>query len=518
MKSYYDSIKGQRDATLARAGYRKYRKMDDVYANKIRKLWEIVELKEVKKVSKKEKKLTPREAIRVINKIYQFGIPQRNLCKIFKMEDKLQAISFNKKYNNPKYSWILYEEYDYTSELVEAFSYRIVNINNVVIVVYGPPNSGKSERAQTIADFLRHKFKEILDKEIQVMISFSSADLDDNIINMEVGDVIIRDETPKLTGKGSHIAEWNVDNILKMIRLNQNNFIFVDPKVVIPDVVDFYLETAGKWKKGNLVRFILYVSIGDKNREVLGHVYIPMHEDKEIRDQYEKKKKENIQKVKKDRGKVEAKLGDNKKQQLEIDYNEIELIFKGFKWDYDKESILNKVLKSVENKWKNEKLIKRNKKFCRDIILKGIKRVNVARDINLNISSISGIVNPIEGTVNRIGGLWFEPEYYKYLKNELKPSKNYNIRHLGSSKKPDITMEDLKNNDYYIFCLKNLKIKKYPYTIQKESAYPEYKEVWNNIPKGFNNIFMYAIVFNNFLNELKIVKVDHSKYKNIVIK
>lgn len=502
-------LEKERDYILGKmVGYKKYRVFDDVFANEIRELWEIIELKEIdESLIKEEKKLDARS---VYLRALIYGYPKRNLCKQFKLEDKLQEISFNGLYNDRDYRWILQKDFDRTKLFLGSIKFRIRNVSNVVIVESGEPNSGKSESSHTIALFIQKQFEKILKRKIEIKISFSDVEFYSTVKSTRFGDVNIRDETPRLTGKGSRLTDWHLRNILKIIRANQSSFIFVDPVELNPDIVSFFLESAGKNMKDKITRYILY----DKDHNVLGHIYIPLHNDEEFRKEYEKRKMENIEKVKKDRGKVSPELEEERIQQKKVikqtknDYNEMEEIFAGFNWNYDERETIKKAI---------NKSNRTNKKRDTEIYIKyieGISQTDIANNRGDSPQKINEIIKGVKNLVGDYKGELFENVYEKYLKSKFN-SKDYHIEHKGGAGQPDIFIEDLVNNDIYILSLKNLKIKAKSHTSKQKKHRPEYNFATKSLKK-FNNVFMYLILFNSSTNEIE-VQVLLKKFGDIKI-
>ncbi|KKN53969.1 hypothetical protein LCGC14_0597070 [marine sediment metagenome] len=225
-------------------------------------------------------------------------------CEKYKLEDNLEIIAFDKRFSGVKLRWVLRKRYNYTKRLLYAIIERIIDNSNVIIVIYGTPNSGKSEGAQIIAFFIRYVLWKYVKIKIEIHYAFSTADFQDILPDMEVGDVGIRDESSGLSGAGSKNVQKYLDNITKAVRMDQNSFVFVDPLLMEPDVVSYYLETAGKNKKTRKVRFILY----DKNKDELGHIYLPLHWCKRFRKLYKIKKKANLEAMKALAGMVTPEL------------------------------------------------------------------------------------------------------------------------------------------------------------------------------------------------------------------
>lgn len=528
MTSYQDSIKEHLDYLLGKyTGYKKYRDMNETFENEIRKLWEIIELREIKhpipirttvEKRKIERKNT-RHAFNLMRKYSIYGIQPKNLCTQFKVEGELHAISFNAKYNLPEYKHIFYKEKNRTKLFVEDIIWRVENITNVIIVISGPPNSGKSESAQTISKFIQYQFKKIKDRKINIRIAFSTAGFYKKIKTMNFGDIGIRDETPKLTGKGSRLVEWYLNNITKMIRANQNSFIFVDPKEFRPSVVTFFLETAGKWKKGEITRYVLF----DKDHNPLGHIYIPLHNDKEFRKEYERKKMENIRKVKESSGKVSPELeekpelkesvipiGDDLNDDKTTEYRGKGNIFERFKWNYDMNKIIEIVKK--EAKWRNterdfEIYFKRQK---------GIFLKDIADDYNelKSYQAVENIIKKVKGYINRVSGLVFEERYENYL-NKLNEFKDWKIERFGGKEYPDIVMA--KDNKKIVLSLKNFELKQGEVRHVNIKDYQIERNYSLDLVKNNFDVETYLVVFNNLDNSTKLFKINILNPKNIKV-
>lgn len=520
MSNHKKSLKSQLEHILGDdVGYKRYREIDNIFANEIREIWEIVQLREIKHLPpikrQKDERNELQHALALQQMFSIYGRQPKNLCTQFEMEGGLHIISFNNKYNLPKYRHIFYKEKDRTKLFVKDIIWRVKNTTNIIIVISGSPNSGKSESGQTISKFIQHQFKKIKNKKINIRIAFSTADFYKKIKSMSFGDIGIRDETPKLTGKGSHLVEWYLNNITKMIRANQNSFIFIDPKIFSPDVVTFFLETAGKWKKEKITRYILF----DKDHNPLGHIYIPLHNDKEFRKKYERNKMKNIQKMKESMGRVSPELEEkselknntilspiavNTDKSTQVEKN----IFEGFKWNYNIDKIIDIV--EIEAKWRNterdlEIYFERQKgRFLKDI----------ADDYNelKTYQAVENIIKKVQGYINRVSGLVFEKKYEKYLKS-LNEFKDWKIERFGGKEYPDIVIA--KDNKKIILSLKNLELEQgkikhvniKDYKIERNYSLEQIKDNFE--------VKIYLIVFNNLDNSTKLFKINIINPKNI---
>lgn len=213
-----------------------------------------------------------------------------NFCEYYLLEDNLEIESFNKKWSNPELRKYLRKKYRRTWKFLKAIIERIVDNSNLIIVIYGTPNSGKSEGGQTIAFFIRYVFWKYMGIKVKIYTVFSTSDFQEKLPEIKIGDVGIRDESPDEVGYGSKNVKKYLNNITRIIRQEQNSFIFIDPVLFKPKVVSFYLETAGKNKKTRKIRFILY----DKDHNPLGNIYLPLHWCGLFRKKYNRDKTTNI--------------------------------------------------------------------------------------------------------------------------------------------------------------------------------------------------------------------------------
>ncbi len=227
-------------------------------------------------------------------------------CKHYVLEDNLEIIAFDKRFSDPKNDlrWVLRKRYNYTKRFLYAIIERIEDKSNVIIVIWGTPNSGKSEGAQIIAFYIRYIIWKYLHLKVKIEMAFSTADFQEITPNMKRGDIGIRDESSALSGAGARNTQADLNNITKAIRMEQNSFIFVDPTKITAKVVSFYLESAGKNKKTRKIRFILY----DKDVEPLGHIYLPLHWSPLFRKKYKNKKQVNLDTLKVFGGLASAEL------------------------------------------------------------------------------------------------------------------------------------------------------------------------------------------------------------------
>jgi hypothetical protein len=216
-----------------------------------------------------------------------------DFCKTYRMEEIVEEKDFNKKWNNPKLRWIFHKNYNLTDAFLKSLAMRIMNKSNLVLVFSGKPNSGKSEGGQSVAFKWVKYFKAIYNNLPRIHIAFSVANFDKILPKMKIGDIAIRDESPKLSGQGAYNLKAQLDNVTKIVRKKQISFVFVSPEVIKAKVVNYYLEACGKCYERRETRFVVYNS----DLVPLGHVILKLHSNNKFREEYEKIKDENIDKL-----------------------------------------------------------------------------------------------------------------------------------------------------------------------------------------------------------------------------
>ncbi len=180
-----------------------------------------------------------------------------------------------------------------TSLFIQELRYTVEKKQNLVINVFGPTGSGKSEVVQKAAIILRKFFKEAgLDSRIHVTFGFAGTRL--ILPELKPGDIVIQDESTKLSGQDSRVTMDAIENILRVIRAQQVNFFFISPELTEYVATHGFLETAGQDFERRITRCILY----SRFRQPLGYVLFKLHEDEEFRKWYIKEKDKNIERLK----------------------------------------------------------------------------------------------------------------------------------------------------------------------------------------------------------------------------
>ncbi|MHA1333215.1 MAG: hypothetical protein ACTSPL_03970 [Candidatus Odinarchaeia archaeon] len=181
-----------------------------------------------------------------------------------------------------------------------------------VIRIFGRQRSGKSEAAQKLAKKWKEYCKKFhgIDGNIYFSFSFSQT----AVLNRKCkfGDVIIQDETPWESGKGSSLIEKDIVNILETMAVNGICYIFVGVSLKYIDKIQphIILQTHKMNRKDRITKLIIWnpqyfitpnIAVINVIRQntlpVLGWAYIRLHDDEELRQRYIKMKQEFVAKV-----------------------------------------------------------------------------------------------------------------------------------------------------------------------------------------------------------------------------
>ena len=225
-----------------------------------------------------------------------------DVCKKFKFIRKLDTIAFNRKVNNLKIVH-LFNNNDMGKVIRDDINSAIKKGTNFVLGIVGTTGSGKSEAAMKIA--LMAKKNTIKYKNItpEIYICFTMSELRKALKRLKPHDILIKDESPRSSGKGSLTETHSVQNILHSIRFFQNIIIFIDPVDIRIKLCDTYIESAGMNFKTRTNRFLVL----NANRDYFGTIQITLHNDEEFRDIYEAVKVNYIQDLLNTGGMVKVK-------------------------------------------------------------------------------------------------------------------------------------------------------------------------------------------------------------------
>lgn len=187
--------------------------------------------------------------------------------------------------------------YNAVRALKEQLDYTVKEHDFLVCYVWGAPNSGKSEVADSIAFGLKKRYEEA--KETVLMFatfSFTQTllKIQELIESIKEENVIfVQDEVTTLHGKGSKIAFDNLNNILRVTRAKKWSYLFSCPKFIELDILQFSLRTVGRDKERRRNLVLLY----DEEKKPVGYVWIPLIQDYNWRDKKYEAKMENIDRV-----------------------------------------------------------------------------------------------------------------------------------------------------------------------------------------------------------------------------
>jgi hypothetical protein len=160
---------------------------------------------------------------------------------------------------------------------------------------FGFTNSGKSYGAIKIAGELKKMFLEELKNDSRLFLSFDDDEYQKKLRDMKEKDIMIRDETPNMSGEGTRTLEKSLKNVMNITRAGQYCFIFVSPDeyAIKSNAVSYFLESAGINKEKEKARFILY----NEKMIPLGRIFIKKPHDEEFIKFYEIEKKKNIKRM-----------------------------------------------------------------------------------------------------------------------------------------------------------------------------------------------------------------------------
>ena len=300
-------------------------------------------------------------------------------CKKYKFNLEMETKDFNNTVNSLGIVHLLMDDgdpkkkddhgFDLT-EMLERDINAFVKIGTCMILgIIGNVGSGKSELAQLLTLLCMKANKIYRKKEVDYHLCWEMKNMIDIFPMLKKGDVVWKDEMPKATRKGSRVQEWEVDNVLRIIRAYGNTFIFVDPLEIKVDICNLYFESAGMNRKERSNRFLVL----NKNRRYIGHIYVKLHEVKTFRNNYLKEKNEFIQRSLKNKGFSGAENNDKNNTKKESNKSKIVV----GKFPFKTIEHLKKHLKTCENRITIKEymvLIKCSEKTARGILNKFVDK------------------------------------------------------------------------------------------------------------------------------------------------
>lgn len=482
-----------------------------------------------------------------------------NFTKNYHLSDSLKDKAFNIQFNKTTDLQTLFDaKHNYTKEFYEALRTRITNNDHIVIVFFGHTNSGKSWAAIRISEIIKKLFLHELDSKSTIFLSFSDVEYKRKLPKMRNRDIMIRDETPNLSGKGTRTIQKNLKNVLAVTRAGQYCFLFISPDrtIIKSNAVSFYLESAGINKVENKTRFILY----DGSMIPLGRIFITRPRGKIFLRDYERQKLKNIDDLIKSAGSVgfnpdmdHFKLqistfatycrerAIRKKGEIKSQIHFFNAKFPNLKISSvagEDDDIVNNVSINLKQSFvkekKETKQMEQVSKIYEDAVdfvfdMKNLDKLmkkqatwrNINRDIKIHDIYLSGdvslselaerykglnspqavnaIINKVKGLLYRIRGELFEKQFYEYLKKKYERDPDIMIKPDGGNGKPDIIIMNKKISELVILSLKCIDL---PRATKK---YPKYLK-WRGkkFIGGFEPEITYA---GKYINDYKTVNV-----------
>lgn len=222
----------------------------------------------------------------------------RDCCKVFKFNLEIETKDFNNLVNDLEITHLLMDENFNLSKMLERDINSFVKIGtNMILGIIGNVGSGKSELAMLILLMCMQANRD-QNRDVDYHLCWEMKDVLNVFPVLNEGDIVWKDEMPKTTRKGSNTQEWEVNNVLRVVRAFQNTFIFVDPLDIKVDICNLYFESAGMNKKERTNRFLVL----NKYRKYIGHICVKLHDNEKFRNYYLKEKQKFIKKSLKDKG------------------------------------------------------------------------------------------------------------------------------------------------------------------------------------------------------------------------
>jgi hypothetical protein len=183
-----------------------------------------------------------------------------------------------------------------TPQLVNHIETIIRREGNIIISIFGEPNSGKSIIGLTLAVLYYIIKQKITGIEPEILIAKSKAEAKKMIISANYHALVMEDEQPKHRGDGSVILEDNLNNLYKICRATQISYIKITPEFYIPKIVNVFLRAFGINKFLKLNRAIVY---NVKTQNPIGYIITEMiDENSRLFKEYHKDKHKNVKEVK----------------------------------------------------------------------------------------------------------------------------------------------------------------------------------------------------------------------------
>ena len=188
----------------------------------------------------------------------------------------------------------------------DELTYGIEKEGHLIMQILGIQGVGKSTLALKIAKIIQREWKRIHNKDVRIFVTFNFHETIKKAMEIQPGDIIIQDEAPSLAGIESRITAERLENLLAILRANQNSWIFVYPELV-KDLINptLILEVVGRYPEK---KWTLAVAYSRLNR-CLGWVIFDVNEvfeDEEFYSWYMQRKMENLRRIQQSGGLISA--------------------------------------------------------------------------------------------------------------------------------------------------------------------------------------------------------------------
>ncbi|KKN61164.1 hypothetical protein LCGC14_0524590 [marine sediment metagenome] len=165
-------------------------------------------------------------------------------------------------------------------------------------------------------------------------------------------------------------------------------------------------------------------------------------------------------------------------------------------------------------------IIRKNEKWHdveRDITIyrerqKGKYLDELAENFGIKFNSISMVLKKVSGSINLYKGKLFENFVYKRL---VKSKLFKNVKKEAGKGEPDILAYTKDDKELYIYSLKNIKINRKPYWLEKKELRPEIERAL--LQTLDYKVHLILLVFDNYRNKSKQYKIDYINPSNIDI-
>ena len=216
--------------------------------------------------------------------------------------------------------------YDATQIVYDEMLHRAKKGWNFVADVFGDPGIGKSVTVLGLWERWRDIIRKLTGSEPKFFITFSRWQTARIVKQAKQFDLIIQDEDTRQSGYGARTTEQALSNILDIIRKEQICFVFVGPNEKTLSVVNFAMEVVlqNEKEKKNLLK--IYNGKG----RLIGRAELPIVKDQKLKEEYDKLKQENIERIKQSGGR-DSEIVDL--EQLEEDKEIVLKFAQGRGWD-----------------------------------------------------------------------------------------------------------------------------------------------------------------------------------------